>query len=102
MSSVFLAVFLFLLLGGSSYSSSPEISDQKRIEKTLFSYQVKEHNGAPALLIDGKPVFYGIWWVAAPEKDQWIRADFARENAEETDIHIYVFDLGRHEWAGPG
>lgn len=98
---IFLAVFPFLLLDGSSPSLSPEISDQKRIDKTLFSYQIKEYNGAPALYIDGKPVFYGMWWLAAPEKDQWIRADFVRENAEETGIHIYAFDVGRHEWAGP-
>lgn len=95
-----LAVFSFLILEGYCFSPLPEISDHMRTDKTLFSYKIKKYNGAPALHIDGKPVFYGMWWLAAPEKDQWIRADFVRENAEDTGIHIYAFDVGRDEWAG--
>jgi hypothetical protein len=69
--------------------------------KPGFLYEIKNHNGTPTLFIDGKPSFYGTWWTAAPEPDKWIRSDFARENAAETGIHIYAFDVGRHEWAGP-
>jgi len=98
---ILLAVFLSFLPDVYSYSFSPEIPSQKRIGRSLFSYQIREYNGAPALYIDGKPVFYGMWWLTAPEEDQWIRADFVGENAEETGIHIYAFDVGRHEWTGP-
>lgn len=64
-------------------------------------YEIKNHNGTPTLFIDGKPSFYGTWWTAAPEAENWIRSDFAHENAAETGIHIYAFDVGRHEWTGP-
>jgi hypothetical protein len=67
-----------------------------------FSYQVKDHNGTPTLFIDGKPVFYATWWLPAPEVEGWARAEFARNNAAETGVHIYAFDVGRLEWTGPG
>jgi hypothetical protein len=98
-SLVFFPLFLF---DGYSRSLSPDIFFKDHTDESSFSYQIKEHNGTPTLHIDGKPVFYGMWWLAAPEEDQWIRSDFVRENAEETGIHIYAFDVGRHEWAGPG
>jgi hypothetical protein len=64
-------------------------------------YKVASHNGTPTLFIDGKPTFYGTWWTAAPGEDHWSRSDFARNNAAETGIHIYAFDVGRLEWTGP-
>jgi hypothetical protein len=86
---IFVPVFVSLLLGAQS-SESDKI------------FQILPHNGAPTLFVNGKPVFYGTWWCAAPEEDDWVRADFARKNAAETGIHIYAFDVGRNEWAGPG
>jgi hypothetical protein len=97
-----LVFLLLLLLDGNPHISAPEILSKNQTDISLFSYQIKEHNGAPTLYIDGKPEFYGMWWLAAPEKDQWVREDFVRKNAEETSIHIYAFDVGRDEWVGPG
>ncbi len=83
--------------GNRTHQSSRQVQDAKRD----FLHEVEVHNGAPTLFIDGKPAFYGTWWTAAPEADKWIRSDFARENAADTGIHIYAFDVGRFEWAGP-
>jgi len=90
---VFGWMLLTVLWGGLSHGQTSESDTQ---------YQILPHNGAPALFIKGKPVFYSTWWCSAPEKDQWVRADFARKNAAETGIHIYAFDVGRQEWVGPG
>ncbi len=67
-----------------------------------YSYQVKDFNGTPTLFIQGQPVFYGTWWLPAPEVDGWARAEFTRNNAADTGVHIYAFDVGRLEWTGPG
>src|SRR4030065_1778164 len=64
--------------------------------------QVKPHNGAPTLLLNGRPTFTGIYWVSGPDPDRWDFADQARRNAD-AGIHIYAFDVGKgREWVGPG
>jgi beta-galactosidase len=88
-----LCIFFF----GSFLVSIPKNGERK----WDFLYEIKSHNGTPTLFIDGKSSFYGTWWMAAPEAENWIRSDFARENAAETGIHIYAFDVGRNEWIGP-
>ena len=89
------AIFFF----GFCLESIPK--DKAQDARMDFLYEIKDHNGTPTLFIDGKPSFYGTWWTAAPEKDTWIRSDFALANAADTGIHIYAFDVGRLEWAGP-
>ena len=63
--------------------------------------QVKSHNGAPTLFLNGRPTFPGIFWVSGPEPDRWDYAEQARRNAG-AGIHIYAFDVGKgREWIGP-
>ena len=63
--------------------------------------QVKLHNGAPTLFLNGRPTFPGIYWVSGPEPGRWDFAEQARRNAE-AGIHIYAFDVGKgREWIGP-
>ena len=75
---------------------------QKLKKENNHSAQIKLHNGAPTLFVDGKPAFYGSWWCSAPEVDAWVNAGLGRDYAEETGIHIYAFDVGSEEWCGPG
>jgi hypothetical protein len=63
--------------------------------------EVKMHNGAPALFLDGQPVFAGLYWVSAPTPEKWESAAPSRR-AAEAGIHIYAFDMGSgSEWIGP-
>ncbi|MGD2295150.1 MAG: beta-galactosidase [Candidatus Aminicenantes bacterium] len=86
-----LGIFLVLTI--------PFLVNGKEAERT---FQIKNHNGAPTLFVDGKPTFYGTWWCPAPAAEEWGRADFARKYAGDTGIHIYAFDVGVQEWRGPG
>ncbi|HTY38491.1 MAG TPA: hypothetical protein VMH23_15340 [Bacteroidota bacterium] len=65
------------------------------------SAEIRLHNGAPTLFLDGKPLFYGTWWVSPPTQEGWAAFDIAKKNAAESGIHIYAFDVGSTEWAGP-
>lgn len=74
--------------------------------------EVKLHNGAPTLFLDGKPEFLSVLWVVRPTADHWGHAaeswplprpgdcDTAQRTAA-TGIHLYTFDVGS-EWCGPG
>jgi len=63
--------------------------------------EVKPHNGAPTLFLNGRPAFPGIYWVSGPEPDRWDFSEQARRNAD-AGIHIYAFDVGKgREWIGP-
>lgn len=59
--------------------------------KASLTAEIKPHNGAPTLFLNGRPTFAAIYWVAAPEKDSWDFAEQARRNAD-AGIHIYAFD----------
>jgi hypothetical protein len=65
------------------------------------SAEVKTYNGAPTLFLDGKPAFYGAWWVSPPTTDGWPASGVTKKNSSETGIHIYAFDVGPAEWCGP-
>jgi len=68
----------------------------------VASAGVRNHNGSPALFLDGKPVFPAINWVPGPTPDEWAFEEQARKSAA-TGIHIYAFDVGKGtEWVGPG
>jgi hypothetical protein len=68
----------------------------------VASADVRNHNGSPALFLDGKPAFPAINWVSGPTPDKWDFEERARRSAE-TGIHIYAFDVGKGtEWVGPG
>jgi len=74
---IFVYFFAYLLLsipikGEGNHRKKQQSQDKKKD----FSYRIKEHNGSPTLFINGKPSFYGTWWTAAPEADNWVRADF--------------------------
>jgi len=74
--------------------------------------EVKTHNGAPTLFLDGKPEFLSVLWVVRPTADHWGHAeeswplprggdsDTAQRTAA-TGIHLYTFGAGT-EWCGPG
>jgi len=82
--------FVFMLSGFSFDICS---QTQKLEKRANHSAQIKLHNGTPTLFLDGKPAFYGSWWCSAPEVDGWVNAGLGRDNAEETGIHIYAFDI---------
>jgi len=68
----------------------------------LLTAEIGPHNGAPALFLNGRPAFPGMYWVMAPEPGRWDYADHARRNAG-AGIHIYAFDVGKgREWISPG
>ena len=77
-------------------------SDADPFRAGFPSAEIRIHNGAPTLFLDGKPQFYGAWWVSPPTPDGWTAADVAKSAAAETGIHIYAFDVGPAEWSGPG
>jgi len=63
--------------------------------------EVKIYNGRPALFLNGRPTFPGLWWVTAPASDRWDFSEAAKRSTE-TGIHIYAFDVGKGtEWIGP-
>lgn len=63
--------------------------------------EVRMHNGAPALFLDGQPAFAGIYWVNGPTTEKWENAGPSR-HAAEAGVHIYAFDMGSGtEWIGP-
>ena len=63
--------------------------------------EVKFHNGAPTLFLNGEPVFAGMCWVNPPTTEGWRDAEGAAAVAK-AGIHIYSFDAGRgFEWVDP-
>ncbi len=63
----------------TSGSSRTEAGGAKQ---AAFAAEVKLHNGAPALFLDGKPVFAAINWVSCPRRDKaWEFDEQARQNA---------------------
>jgi hypothetical protein len=64
--------------------------------------EVRVYNGAPTVFLAGRPVFYGAWWGSPPRTDGWDQAGFAASEAAAVGIHVYAFDIGPQEWAGPG
>lgn len=95
-----LACFLLLSVG-----AAPLLARQKgssdAFKNGFTSAEIKLHNGAPTLFLDGTPAFYGTWWTSPPTTESWVAGDVARNNAAETGIHIYAFDVGSTEWCGP-
>lgn len=92
---LFPIIGLAILLSGFS----PDFQGQiQNIEKKIRHLaQIKLYNGTPTLFLEGKPVFYGVWWCSAPEVDGWKDAGLGPDYAEETGIHIYAFDVGSEE-----
>ena len=62
---------------------------------------MREEQGKPALLIDGKPVFASYMWTGTPEPEVFRSAAAAKEFAK-AGVHCYAFDMGLNEWCGPG
>jgi len=63
--------------------------------------EVRTYNGAPTFFLDGKPEFYGSWWVSPPTNEGWNASATIKKYSPETNIHIYAFDVGPTEWCGP-
>jgi len=85
----------------SGKTAGPRPSQTGHPTDTPLLAQVKIHNGAPTLFLNGRPSFPGIYWVSGPEPDRWDFAEQARRNAD-AGIHIYAFDVGKgREWIGP-
>jgi len=97
---VLLIVLTLYLIPFSGFNHR-SISAQEDFGSSSFLYEVKQYNGTPTLFINGKPAFYGTYWLNGPTDEGWVRSDFARGDAPETDIHIYAFDVGALEWIGP-
>ncbi len=98
------AIPVFLVGGlhtNSSFSLPPLERSPDPFQNGILSAEIKMHNGAPTLFLDGRPVFYGAWWVSPPTNEGWAASDVSKMNAVETGIHIYAFDVGSTEWCGP-
>ena len=63
--------------------------------------EVRIYNGAPTFFLDGTPTFYSALWLTTLTAGSWRDAELVKKYAEETDIHIYAFDVGE-AWCGPG
>lgn len=65
---------------------------------------IERINGAPALVIDGQPVFYGLMWGGAPGTEGYALRECARLYGE-AGVHFFTFDIGtggaEAEWCGP-
>lgn len=94
-------ISMMLLFTGSSDSRPRQEGVDDSFKNGFTSADIKHHNGAPTLFLDGKPAFYGTWWSSPPTAEGWSAADVAKKNAAETGIHIYAFDIGSAEWCGP-
>ncbi len=66
--------------------------------------QIANHNGAPALILDGKPVFYGLMWGSGPTVKSYPLKESARYYGK-AGVHFHTFDMGttgpQPEWCGP-
>ena len=94
-------ISLLLLLTDVSFALPRQEPTRDSFRYGFTSAEIKPHNGAPTLFLDGKPVFYGTWWTSPPTNEEWVASDVAKKNAAETGIHIYAFDVGSAEWSGP-
>ena len=94
-------LFLSLIRIGSPSSQAGQERSHDPFRNGFTSAEIREHNGAPTLFLDGQPAFYGTWWVSPPTVEGWTASDIAGKNAAETGIHIYAFDVGSTEWCGP-
>lgn len=63
--------------------------------------EVRNYNGAPTFFLDGVPTFYSALWLTTLTPGQWSDAEIVKKYADNTDIHIYAFDVGE-AWCGPG
>ena len=98
----FVLLLSLILLGANDLISLPRQEKRHDPFSSGFSTaEIKPHNGAPTLFLDGKPAFYGTWWTSPPTTEGWTASDVAKNNAAETGIHIYAFDVGSTEWCGP-
>jgi hypothetical protein len=61
---------------------------------------VKFYNGTPTFFLDGEPTFYSALWLTTLTSGTWNDTELVRRYAENTDIHIYAFDVGE-AWCGP-
>lgn len=95
-------LLLSMFLTSSSLLQARQERSSDPFENGFDSAEIKEHNGAPTLFLNGRPTFYGTWWVSPPTTEGWIASDIAKKDAAESGIHIYAFDVGSTEWCGPG
>jgi hypothetical protein len=91
-------IILFLMAVAAPGSDATASSEPFRAP---LPAAVRMHNGAPTVFFGGRPVFYGAWWGSPPSADGWAHAAFVRTAAAEAGVHIYAFDVGPQEWAGP-
>ena len=74
---------------------------ERHVLKTIpssYIAEVKEHNGAPTLFLDGQPEFYACHWVtSAPRPDKWGPSEVVRQISRATNIHIYAFGISAFE-----
>lgn len=91
-----LSLALIVIYGGGKVAARPP-----EHFRSPLPAEVWVHNGAPTVFFGGQPVFYGSWWGSPPSPEGWAHAAFARSVAPEVGIHIYAFDIGPQEWAGP-
>jgi hypothetical protein len=63
--------------------------------------QVKLHNGAPTMFLNGEPVFAGMCWVVTSLENWWTETEKTRAVAK-AGIHWYSLDAGKdYEWVEP-
>jgi len=61
---------------------------------------IRPHNGTPTFFLDGEPTFYSALWLTSLTSGSWNDLELVKKYAENTDIHIYAFDVGE-AWCGP-
>ena len=69
-----------------------------------MNYKIANVNGSPSLVINDKPVFYGLMWGSAPTPESYSLKECARYYGL-AGVHYYTFDMGTGgsppDWCGP-
>ena len=101
LTTVFLLLLTTMMPAQTLQTPSGQHMETDPIHNGFQSAEVKAFNGAPTFYLDGKPAFYGAWWVSPPTTGSWSASEVTKINSEKTGIHIYAFDVGAAEWCGP-
>jgi hypothetical protein len=87
-----------LSIGGISNLAGTDLGAWDHAKGEPLVAEIKPHQGAPTLFLNGQPAFPGMCWIATPSVKGWQDAEEVRAFAQ-AGIHIYAFEAGRGiEW----
>lgn len=104
-------LLLSILFTGCKQPGS-ETSDRETADTALQSEQstvegprkinttIRQQNGKPAHILDGKDVYAGHMWTSLGTED--LPNSSSVKGFAEAGIHNYAFDIGPEVWCGPG